>query len=237
MGYRFAAALRRRRLRALRTSAPAPTGSPASIPFEARPSMEAVGIDVVATAEAAGLELIELPGRRASALDRPAAHRLSARRRARPRRPAAEVRRRPVTPPPQRDAQQPQRGREHDHDGQGRPPAARSTRHEVDATGPCWCSAPGGSIARPPAGQLTLAHARSVLSRGAAVMPRAGGPASARRAPPAASACARRSSHPRLRPSTPNASREYARPALTPPAEGGGVNLRILLVDDNPDDV
>ena len=32
----------------------------AGIPFEARPSMEAVGIDVVATAEAAGLS-VELP--------------------------------------------------------------------------------------------------------------------------------------------------------------------------------
>ena len=35
-------------------------GQPCNHPFEARPSMEAVGIDVVATAEAAGLA-IELP--------------------------------------------------------------------------------------------------------------------------------------------------------------------------------
>jgi len=35
-------------------------GQPCNHPFEARPSMEAVGIDVVATAAAAGLA-IELP--------------------------------------------------------------------------------------------------------------------------------------------------------------------------------
>ena len=59
MGYRFAAAFAGGDCVLCDVCAGA-NGQPCKHPFEARPSMEAVGIDVVATAEAAGLE-IELP--------------------------------------------------------------------------------------------------------------------------------------------------------------------------------
>jgi predicted metal-binding protein len=59
MGYRFAAAFAGGDCVLCDVCAGA-TGEPCNHPFEARPSMEAVGIDVVATAEAAGLA-IELP--------------------------------------------------------------------------------------------------------------------------------------------------------------------------------
>jgi predicted metal-binding protein len=59
MGYRFAAAFAGGDCVLCDVCAGA-SGEPCNHPFEARPSMEAVGIDVVATAEAAGLPL-ELP--------------------------------------------------------------------------------------------------------------------------------------------------------------------------------
>ena len=59
MGYRFAAAFAGGDCVLCDVCAGA-HGEPCKHPFEARPSMEAVGIDVVATAEAAGLA-IELP--------------------------------------------------------------------------------------------------------------------------------------------------------------------------------
>jgi predicted metal-binding protein len=59
MGYRFAAAFAGGDCVLCDVCAGA-DGQPCKHPFEARPSMEAVGIDVVATAEAAGLA-IELP--------------------------------------------------------------------------------------------------------------------------------------------------------------------------------
>jgi predicted metal-binding protein len=59
MGYRFAAAFAGGDCVLCDVCAGA-NGQPCNHPFEARPSMEAVGIDVVATAEAAGLA-IELP--------------------------------------------------------------------------------------------------------------------------------------------------------------------------------
>ena len=59
MGYRFAAAFAGGDC-VLCDVCGGATGEPCKHPFEARPSMEAVGIDVVATAEAAGL-VIELP--------------------------------------------------------------------------------------------------------------------------------------------------------------------------------
>ena len=59
MGYRFAAAFAGGDCVLCDVCAGA-TGGPCKHPFEARPSMEAVGIDVVATAEAAGL-VVELP--------------------------------------------------------------------------------------------------------------------------------------------------------------------------------
>ena len=59
MGYRFAAAFAGGDCVLCDVCAGA-TGEPCNHPFEARPSMEAVGIDVVATAAAAGLA-IELP--------------------------------------------------------------------------------------------------------------------------------------------------------------------------------
>ncbi len=64
MGYRFAAAYAGGDCE-LCAVCVGPGGEPCRHPFEARPSMEAVGIDVVATAEAAGLA-IEMP-----ATDRP----------------------------------------------------------------------------------------------------------------------------------------------------------------------
>jgi len=59
MGYRFAAAFAGGDC-VLCDVCVGATGEPCKHPFEARPSMEAVGIDVVATAEAAGL-VVELP--------------------------------------------------------------------------------------------------------------------------------------------------------------------------------
>ena len=59
MGYRFAAAFAGGDCVRCDVCAGA-DGQPCNHPFEARPSMEAVGIDVIATAEAAGLA-IELP--------------------------------------------------------------------------------------------------------------------------------------------------------------------------------
>lgn len=59
MGYRFAAAFAGGDC-VLCDVCAGITGEPCRRPFEARPSMEAVGIDVVATAEAAGLS-VELP--------------------------------------------------------------------------------------------------------------------------------------------------------------------------------
>ena len=59
MGYRFAAAFAGGDCVLCDVCAGA-AGEPCNHPFEARPSMEAVGIDVVATAEAAGL-VIEMP--------------------------------------------------------------------------------------------------------------------------------------------------------------------------------
>jgi len=59
MGYRFAAAFAGGDCVLCDVCAGA-SGAPCKHPFEARPSMEAVGIDVVATAEAAGL-IVELP--------------------------------------------------------------------------------------------------------------------------------------------------------------------------------
>jgi predicted metal-binding protein len=59
MGYRFAAAFAGGDCVLCDVCAGA-NGQPCNHPFEARPSMEAVGIDVVATAEAAGLA-VELP--------------------------------------------------------------------------------------------------------------------------------------------------------------------------------
>jgi predicted metal-binding protein len=59
MGYRFAAAFAGGDCVLCDVCAGA-TGRPCNHPFEARPSMEAVGIDVVATAAAAGLA-VELP--------------------------------------------------------------------------------------------------------------------------------------------------------------------------------
>jgi len=59
MGYRFAAAFAGGDCVLCDVCAGA-DGQPCNHPFEARPSMEAVGIDVIATAEAAGLA-IELP--------------------------------------------------------------------------------------------------------------------------------------------------------------------------------
>ena len=59
MGYRFAAAFAGGDCVLCEVCAGA-DGQPCQHPFEARPSMEAVGIDVVATAEAAGL-VVELP--------------------------------------------------------------------------------------------------------------------------------------------------------------------------------
>jgi predicted metal-binding protein len=59
MGYRFAAAYAGGDC-VLCDVCVGATGEPCRHPFEARPSMEAVGIDVLATAEAAGLSL-ELP--------------------------------------------------------------------------------------------------------------------------------------------------------------------------------
>ena len=59
MGYRFAAAFAGGDCVLCDVCAGA-AGEPCQHPFEARPSMEAVGIDVVATAEAAGLP-VELP--------------------------------------------------------------------------------------------------------------------------------------------------------------------------------
>jgi len=59
MGYRFAAAFAGGDCVLCDVCAGA-TGEPCNHPFEARPSMEAVGIDVVATAAAAGLA-VELP--------------------------------------------------------------------------------------------------------------------------------------------------------------------------------
>jgi predicted metal-binding protein len=59
MGYRFAAAFAGGDC-VLCDVCAGVNGQPCNHPFEARPSMEAVGIDVVATAEAAGLT-IELP--------------------------------------------------------------------------------------------------------------------------------------------------------------------------------
>jgi predicted metal-binding protein len=59
MGYRFAAAFAGGDCVLCDVCAGA-NGQPCKHPFEARPSMEAMGIDVVATAEAAGLA-VELP--------------------------------------------------------------------------------------------------------------------------------------------------------------------------------
>ncbi len=66
LGYRYAAAFSGGECVLCDECVGQDSGEPCRHPFEARPSMEAVGIDVVATAEAAGLS-IELP-----AVDHPA---------------------------------------------------------------------------------------------------------------------------------------------------------------------
>jgi predicted metal-binding protein len=60
MGYRFAAAFSGGECVLCDECVGQASGEACRHPFEARPSMEAVGIDVVATAEAAGLS-VELP--------------------------------------------------------------------------------------------------------------------------------------------------------------------------------
>ena len=76
LGYRYAAAFSGGECVLCDECVGQASGEQCRHPFEARPSMEAVGIDVVATAEAAGLS-VETAGRGPSGLDGPAADRLS----------------------------------------------------------------------------------------------------------------------------------------------------------------